>query len=185
MSTNPAQMVITREIISAILAQYSLPLYGVHGLAHWARVLENGRRLSTLSGAKIQVVELFAVFHDACRQNEIIDDGHGKRGAELAACLRGDLLNLNDTDFELLFQACARHTDGQINADITLQTCWDSDRLDLARVCIQPDPRYLCTPAARNPQIIDWAVRRSQAPGTPDLIYTEWGLPQPTRFRGG
>ena len=60
-----------------------------------------------------------------------MDDGHGQRGAELAAELRGTLFDLPDADFELLYEACARHTDGLTDADITIQTCWDADRLDL------------------------------------------------------
>ena len=32
--------------------------------------------------------------------------------------------------------ACTDHTKGQTAADITIQTCWDADGLDLARVGI-------------------------------------------------
>jgi uncharacterized protein len=38
--------VIMHELIRAILGRYTLPLEGIHGVLHWARVLENGRRLS-------------------------------------------------------------------------------------------------------------------------------------------
>ena len=41
--------------------------------------------------------------------NEVVDFGHGQRGAELAAELRGDLFDLCDADFELLYEACAKH----------------------------------------------------------------------------
>ena len=37
--------------------------------------------------------------------------------------------------------------------------CWDSDRLDLARVVIRPDPLRLCTEPARRRSTIDEAVR--------------------------
>ena len=33
-------------IIHEILEDYALPLHGDHGVSHWARVLENGLRLS-------------------------------------------------------------------------------------------------------------------------------------------
>ena len=49
------------------------------------------------------------------------------------------------------------------DADITVQTCWDADRLDLGRVGIRPDPRRLCTAAARNPRMIEAAFARSLA----------------------
>ncbi|MBT5083254.1 MAG: hypothetical protein HOM62_22025 [Rhodospirillaceae bacterium] len=48
-----------------------------------------------------------------------------------------------------------------IDADITVQTCWDADRLDLGRAGIVPDPRYLCTDAAKEPRMIEWAHNRA------------------------
>ena len=44
---------------------------------------------------------------------------------------------------------------GQTEADITIQTCWDADRLDLGRVWIIPDPDRLCTEPARDPALIE------------------------------
>ena len=105
-------------------------------------------------------VQLFAVFHDSRRINEGQDDGHGERGADLAAELR-HLFTLSDADFDLLYEACARHTDGLVEGDITIQTCWDSDRLDLGRVGIVPAPKKLCTPAAKTWEIIKWADGRA------------------------
>ena len=49
-------------IIHEILEDYALPLHGDHGVSHWARVLENGLRLSKLTNANVAVVSLFAVF---------------------------------------------------------------------------------------------------------------------------
>ena len=68
---------------------------------HWARVLENGRRLLEATGARRDIVELFAVFHDSQRINGGIDDGHGRRGAELAGNLRGVVYELDDEAFDL------------------------------------------------------------------------------------
>ena len=50
-----------RPLVRLILERYSLPVDGFHGVTHWARVLENGRRLAAAPGANIQVVSLFAV----------------------------------------------------------------------------------------------------------------------------
>jgi hypothetical protein len=97
--------VVTRELIQTILERYTLPWEGTHGVPHWARVLENGRRLSETTGARRDIVELFAVFHDSQRINEGIDDGHGRRGAELARGLRGVAYDLGDEAFTLLIQA--------------------------------------------------------------------------------
>ncbi len=76
--------VISQKLIRSTLGRYTLLLEGIHGVPHWARVLENGRRLSEATGAERDIVELFAVFHDSRRINEGVDDGHGRRGAELA-----------------------------------------------------------------------------------------------------
>lgn len=167
---------ITKTLFDRILAQYAQTANGRHGLAHWARVLENGRRLSSMNGANIRVVELFAVFHDACRVTEKRDPGHGQRGADLAVNFRGTYFDLPDRDFDLLYEACVRHTDGDTEADLTIQTCWDSDRLDLARVNITPSPDKLCTVAARDRAVLAWAIRRSVENVEPLLIRDEWGV---------
>jgi uncharacterized protein len=163
-------------LVHAILEDYALPWHGTHGVGHWARVLENGLRLAEATGAKVEVVQLFAVFHDSRRINEGVDDDHGCRGAELAVALRGDLFNLPDCDFELLCYACAAHTDGLIEGDVTTQTCWDADRLDLGRVGIIPAPKKLCTPAARTWEMIQWADGRSAFEVVPELVKGEWGI---------
>ena len=139
---------ITKELIHTVINQYTLPLNGIHGILHWARVLENGTRLAVINNANLQVVQLFAIFHDSGRNNDGIDPCHGKRGSEFAASLRGSFFDLNDENLELLSIACTYHTDGLTDGDITVQTCWDSDRLDLGRIGIKPNLRYLCTDAA-------------------------------------
>jgi uncharacterized protein len=138
----------------------------------WARVLENGQRLCDATGADAEVVTLFAIFHDARRVNEYRDDGHGHRGAELAASLRGSLVNLDDR-FELLYEACRLHTDGGTTGDLAMQVCWDSDRLDLGRVGIRPRTSRLCTAATHG--LIDWAHERAEREHVPASILREWG----------
>ncbi len=150
-----------RDILRAIRRQYALDWHGIHGVDHWNRVLENGLRLAGETGARVAVVRLFALFHDSRRLNDGHDPEHGRRGAELAASLRGKLFDLSDEDFALLAFACEHHTDGFTEGDITVQTCWDVDRLDLGRVGIKPDPRKLCTEIAKRSAIIEWAHARS------------------------
>jgi uncharacterized protein len=125
-------------------------------------VRDNGLRLARLTGANPQIVELFAILHDAKRINDGQDLGHGKRAAEFARSLHNSLIALPDEGIELLAFACEHHTAGLTEANITVQTCWDADRLDLGRAGIKPNPRYLCTPAAQDPEMIKWAYRRSR-----------------------
>ena len=169
-------MLRMREIVHAILEEYTLPWHGTHGVPHWARVLENGLRLAETTGANTDVVQLFAVFHDSQRVNEGTDFDHGLRGADFAARLRRTVFDLPDPAFSLLYDACAGHTDGDTMADITIQTCWDADRLDLGRVGIVPNPRRLCTKAGKNPKMIKWADGRAAFWVIPDLVRTQWGI---------
>lgn len=164
----------SKELLRAIRRGYQLSWSGIHGVGHWARALENGVRLAASTGARLPVVRFFAVFHDACRVNDDRDPGHGRRGAALAESLRGDLFQMSDADFELLRTACITHTDGQTEADVTIQTCWDADRLDLGRVGIRPRPKYLCTPAAKDPGLIDWAYQRSLTRHIPEFVRNDW-----------
>lgn len=161
----------TAEIVRAVLAGYTLPARGPHGVAHWARVLETGLRLAGVTGADPEVVTLFALCHDARRWDEGWDPDHGLRGGEFARSLRGTLVVLDDARFELLFEACRLHTDGRTAGDVTVQACWDADRLDLGRVGITPDPRRLCTDAAR--RLLPWADARATAWHEPELV-AEW-----------
>jgi uncharacterized protein len=172
-----------RPIVQAILEEYALPLHGYHGVAHWARVLENGRRLSAETGANIEIVSLFAVFHDSRRVNEGFDPYHGTRGAEFAKTLRGRLFDLVDDEFEVLHYACSAHTDEDTHPDVTIQTCWDSDRLDLGRVGIVPDRDLLCTDAAKTSTMISWAHGRASFGFVPPLVADEWGIALAERQR--
>ena len=148
-------------ILHAVLEEYALPWDGDHGVSHWARVLENGLRLAEETGADLEVVRLFAVLHDSRRVNEATDPEHGPRAAEFALSLRGRLFDLPDPEFRLLHRACAGHTHERTHPDVTIQTCWDADRLDLGRVGITPHPSRLCTEAARRPEMIRWADGRA------------------------
>ncbi len=155
-------MTTLKKIIELVKQEFRIDWNGLHGGKHMARVLENGHRVADLSGANKEIVSLFAYFHDAKRLNNAVDPGHGKRGAQFAKTLRGSLVTLSDSDFELLLYACERHTDGLTDADVTVQACWDADRLDLGRIGLRPHPDFLCTAAAKRPEIIEWAYRRSQ-----------------------
>ncbi len=168
-----------RPILKEILSEYTLPWDGDHGVAHWARVLENGLRLARETGANVEVVSCFAVLHDSQRHNEMSDPEHGPRAAEFAKSLQGTVLNLDNHHFELLYRACEGHTHERTHPDVTIQTCWDSDRLDLGRVGITPDPRRLCTAVAKRPETIRWADGRASFRVVPEFVATEWQIELP------
>jgi len=102
----------TRELIATIRRQFVLDWRGIHGAPHWARVRENGLRLAEATGARIQVVELFAFLHDSRRENDGHDPDHGARAASFARSLVGHAIELDRADVELLATACEGHSDG-------------------------------------------------------------------------
>ena len=134
-------------LLKHLRSQFLLDWHGLHGIPHWARVRLNGLMLARENGANAHVVELFSFFHDARRVSEHGDAGHGARGSALAVQLRGRYFEATSAEMDLLQEACVQHSDGLTTGDITVLTCWDADRLDLARAGVTP--RALCTEAAK------------------------------------
>ena len=163
-------------LLETILREYPLPLSGIHGIAHWARVLENGMRVGRESGADLDVVSLFSVLHDSQRLNDGHDPDHGPRAAMFARSIRGSLIHLSDHSFQLLCRACEGHTHEHDHPDVTIKTCWDADRLDLGRVGITPHPSRLCTEFARQSTTIRWADGRASFGVVPDFVRVDWGI---------
>lgn len=150
------------ELIKVLRREFALDWGGIHGAAHWARVRFNGLRIARDNGARADVVEGFALLHDSQRNSDGTDKFHGARAAAYARRINGELLHLDAAGLELLAYACEYHSDGLIDADVTVQTCWDADRLDLGRVGIRPSPSRLCTTHARDPDFLNAAYYRSR-----------------------
>jgi uncharacterized protein len=79
-----------------VTKEFRCGIDSIHGPDHWRRVERNAMKISASNGAIVEVVRLFAVFHDSRRWNDGIDSEHGKRGAEYASSLRGTLFELSD-----------------------------------------------------------------------------------------
>ena len=155
---------ITPALMQEIRSQFRLDWTGIHGAGHWARVRYHGVWLARQLDADVRIPSLFAVLHDSQRQNDDHDPQHGPRAAEYAGWARKrGLFELDDTAFELLQIACTGHSDGHTQADVSVQVCWDADRLDLGRVGIYPDSRRLCTSPAKHTGVIErawhWSTR--------------------------
>ena len=147
---NPTDSPIDFEKLWGLVSsQFQLDEYSDHGPDHWKRVENNGLLLATISGADVKVVRLFALLHDSKRENEFSDPDHGRRGAAYARELRGTYFQTTDEQFDLLEFACAWHTDTTHNSNPTIGTCWDADRLDLGRVGIIPQEKYMNTVLGR------------------------------------
>ena len=152
---------ISQELIRLIKQTFQLNWQGVHGLPHWARVRVNGLLIARQNGANARVVELFAFLHDVKREAEFNDPDHGVRAAYFVNTLANDLLEINDQEKELLSYACEYHSRGLVEGDVTIQTCWDADRLDLGRGGLRPSIDKLCTEIAKQPEFFEQAYQRA------------------------
>lgn len=126
----------------------------IHGKEHWHRVEDVGLKVAHLMeslGKPVDrdVVRLFAVLHDSCRLDDGTDPDHGRRAAEYTKEIRGRLFDLDDTRFEVLRKAIEGHADGYTSKNLTIGACWDSDRMDLRRLGIKPDPSLISLPEMR------------------------------------
>lgn len=165
-----------RPILTTILDQYTLHVEGIHGLAHWARVFENGQRICEETDADFKVVSLFSILHDSCRHNDGYDPDHGPRAAEFTAKLGPEILEIDERQLRLLMRACEGHTLEQFHDDITIQACWDADRLDLGRIGVLPDPARLNTDFAKRQDTIDWAYQRGSREIVPVFVKQDWDI---------
>ncbi|WP_139323141.1 HD domain-containing protein [Deinococcus marmoris] len=148
-SSMPAQAADPYAAIKAeLIAQFALGPGSLQGPQHWQRVEETAVRLAQLGGGDAEVARWFGLFHDAARHSEGADPLHGHRAVRLVDHDR-TRLGLTDTQLKLLQWACEHHASGQTTDEPTVGACWDADRLDLPRVGLQPQARYLSTVAGR------------------------------------
>ena len=138
-----------KRLLDHVVSEFQCEVISIHGPGHWKRVERNALLIAARNGASVEVVRLFAYFHDSRREHDGWDDTHGRRGADYAATLRGKLFDLPDAQFDLLHHACTWHTHGQLTDDPTIGACWDADRLELGRVGMRPAPDYMSTEVAR------------------------------------
>jgi uncharacterized protein len=133
-----------------VYRRFALPDSALHGPAHWERVEACGLFIAQRTGADEELIRLFALFHDACRENDSRDPQHGPRGAALVREVHeaGLLPGLERDRLETLHFAITHHTHTIHHPDPTIGACWDADRLDLVRFGIVLDPALLNTEPA-------------------------------------
>jgi uncharacterized protein len=164
------------RLVEAILERSTGKDSSIHGESHWQRVAAAALTLLPETPcADPALVFLFAVFHDSMRLNDNYDPLHGPRGAALARELRGGTFELEDAEMGLLAFACEEHTNGDVSSDPTVGVCWDADRLNLWRVGIRPNPRFLSTEAARSEERIAWAHALQQEHFAWEGLYRAFG----------
>lgn len=149
----------------------------LHGLDHWWRIWRNAQLLvpdPLASPVDMEVVGLYALFHDSMRLSDGKDVEHGLRGYKLfeQLALRMDYFNkfMTQNQSELIFEACVEHSLGKCSLDPTIAVCWDADRLDLHRKGIFPEPRFMSTETG-----IQMAMSRHRPPGSAPLKLNKKG----------
>ena len=155
--------VITQDFIAFARNRFRLDWDDIHGARHWSRVRYNGLLLAEHHRVDKTVIQWFAFIHDLERHNDWEDPGHGKRAAKLAGEINAEFMGLSDHQLALLQTACTGHSAGKTEADPTVMVCWDADRLDLGRVGILPNPKFLCLPSAKSKTFIRCAYARSKS----------------------
>lgn len=155
---------LRKELLNLIAGQFKLDIKSEHGMPHWQRVEEIGDYLTERTGADLGVIYLFAYLHDSKRENEGHDPEHGRRASFFIKELYGkDILNISEKQLSQLTFACEHHSDSRIKSDdITIQTCWDADRLDLWRIGAIPEPSLLNTAIAKQEETIKFALELSR-----------------------
>lgn len=136
------------EMFDIAKNQFKLSEASYHGVWHWENVFNNAMALCDEEPkANRKICQLFAVYHDCCREDENEDPEHSHRAANFLKKIRKKL-PVNDYEFRTLLQAVLGHNDGQVHDNPTIGVCWDADRMDLPRVNIIPDPKFFSTKAA-------------------------------------
>lgn len=126
-----------------------IPIDSIHGYDHWKNVEKIGHYIADRNGADKKVISAFAFLHDIGRTDESEESGHGKKSAELIE--KSFNPDLSDEKQKKLLVAVSEHDKADARSDdITIQTCWDADRLDLPRVHVFPDKNLLYTEVGKS-----------------------------------
>jgi hypothetical protein len=171
-------------LLAAVRARATGLDSSLHGERHRQRVAHLGAELAWLDGGDPLVAFCFGLLHDAMREHDGRDPGHGPRAAALARELAATgLLPLDEGRVELLAEACELHADGLVTADPAVGCCWDADRLELWRDGSAIDPSLLSTSAARRADRIGGARALARAPFAWEaLLGLASAMPPPRSF---
>ena len=151
-------------LIKKVTEQFRLPLDGIHGVSHWYRVAVNGNVIASRTPTVDKmVVSVFAFVHDSQRAVDEYNVEHGVLAAGWALSNRNTLFDfMSDAQFNLMIMACSGHTTEIFSNDLTIQACWDADRLDIGRCKEFIDPEFLGTRVAKDEKVMAAALARSR-----------------------
>lgn len=150
------------ELVDAVEERATHRGSSIHGPSHWRAVGAVAAELAGVldaappadakptPGPDRDLLLLFALLHDAKREDDGRDLQHGPRAALLLDELRAeDVIAVDDLRAAVLREALHDHTNGTLSSDPTIGTCWDADRLLIGRVGMTPDARFCSTHEGR------------------------------------
>jgi len=139
----------------AVYGNLKISIDSIHGYNHWKSVEKIGHYIADRNGADKSVVSAFAFLHDIGRERESEEPRHGEKSMELVK--KSFNLELSTDQQEKLLFAISEHDKSDAKSDdITIQTCWDADRLDLPRVYILPDRELLYTEVGKSQETFEY-----------------------------
>ena len=100
-------------------------------------------------GVDSLVPQLFAISHDFQRKTDSIDPQHGSRAANRLKTNKSLCDALTEEQLRNLIYACQTHTGGKKAPNLVIGICWDADRLDIGRVGIMPEAKYMTSKTAK------------------------------------
>lgn len=135
-----------------------IPIDSIHGYNHWKNVEKIGHYIADRNGADKKIISAFAFLHDIGKTVQFAEPGHGEKSVKIIKeIFKKEYLELNDEQYVKLLEAVSKHDKSDAKSDdITIQTCWDADRLDLPRVYILPDKNLLYTEVGKSEETFDY-----------------------------
>ena len=149
----------------------SLPEYNCHmeWYLHSTRVEAFGLLLmQAYTFVDADVVKWFAYLHDFTKMKMSV--GHGESAADYIKTIRHTILSdLSDSQIVTLQMACALHMTTRETEDMTINVCFDADRLDIQRHGIATDPQKMATDLGKRLAKYGYASLL-------DFLYTDIGV---------
>ncbi|MFA6383329.1 MAG: HD domain-containing protein [Parcubacteria group bacterium] len=134
-----------------IILQNYIHSSAVHNVKHVLKTVRNSSIIAkSVCPEKIDDVKMGALLHDIGRVDDFDREStHAQKGAAIAYEILAKYFRNAPLDFKKILFAVKYHSRGKISRDPVIGAIWDGDRLDLERVGMKVNPKYLSTKKAK------------------------------------
>ncbi|MFC4236475.1 hypothetical protein ACFOY8_14820 [Thalassospira xianhensis] len=150
-----------KGLLNRVRSDAGYPGSSLHGEQHWRCVASAANFIAEYTpNCDLATLSLFSLLHDSMREDDGYDEFHGQRAAEYLDTLVDDgVIGGGEADISRLRLAIYWHNQASVDPkDSTIGACWDADRLNLWRLGIRPNARYLSTEFAQRENTINQAM---------------------------